>query len=72
MGEVHCSPSDALEAHRILQPRFSVATHFGTFRLADDGFGEPLAELSTALHSLEPEEAARFIALAEGGWRMVE
>jgi L-ascorbate metabolism protein UlaG (beta-lactamase superfamily) len=72
MGEVHCSPADAVEAHRILQSRLSVATHFGTFPLADDGFDEPLAELSRALHGLEPEAAEKFVTLAEGGWRMVD
>lgn len=71
MGEVHCSPEDAVEAHRILQPRLSVATHFGSFPLADDGFDESLAQLSGALRRLKPEAAAKFIALAEGGWRMV-
>lgn len=72
MSEVHCSPLDAVEAHRILQAGLSVATHFGTFALADDGFDEPLAELGIALKTLEPEVAVRFIALAEGGWRMVD
>jgi L-ascorbate metabolism protein UlaG (beta-lactamase superfamily) len=72
MGEVHCSPEDAVEAHRILQPGLSVASHFGTFPLADDGFDEALAELRVALHTQEPETAASFVALAEGGWRMVD
>jgi L-ascorbate metabolism protein UlaG (beta-lactamase superfamily) len=72
MGEVHCSPSDAVEAHRILQPGLSVATHFGSFPLADDGFDEPLVRLNTALLALKREEAANFVALAEGGWRMVD
>jgi hypothetical protein len=71
MGEVHCSPADAVEAHRILQPGLSVATHFGTFPLADDGFDEPLAQLSSSLLTLKGEAAARFIALPEGEWRMV-
>jgi L-ascorbate metabolism protein UlaG (beta-lactamase superfamily) len=72
MGEVHCSPADAVEAHRILQPRLSVATHFGTFALADDGFDEPIAQLNIALQGLGRYGAGRFIALAEGGWRMVD
>lgn len=72
MSEVHCSPADAVEAHRILQSKLSVATHFGSFPLAEDGFDEPLAELSIALQSLNPEGAAQFISLAEGGWRMVD
>lgn len=37
MSRVHMSPSQALEAHRRLSARTSIATHFGTFRLADDG-----------------------------------
>lgn len=71
MGAVHCSPEDAVEAHRILQPGLSVATHFGTFPLADDGFDEALVQLNAALLNLDPESASRFIALAEGGWRMI-
>jgi L-ascorbate metabolism protein UlaG (beta-lactamase superfamily) len=72
MSEVHCSPADAVEAHRILQAGLSVASHFGTFALADDRFDEPLAELGSALYGLDLEAAAKFIVLAEGGWRMVD
>src|ERR1700727_3705750 len=36
MGEVHMSPQDAVEAHRALRARVSVASHFGTFALADE------------------------------------
>jgi len=72
MGPVHCSPHDAVEAHRILGPGLSVATHFGSFALADDGFDEPLVQLATALQGLKAETSARFVALTEGGWHMVE
>jgi len=72
MGEVHCSPADALEAHRILQPGLSVASHFGTFPLADDGFDEAPVRLNNLLHTLAPEAAEKFVMLAEGGWRMVD
>jgi L-ascorbate metabolism protein UlaG (beta-lactamase superfamily) len=72
MGEVHCSPADAVEAHRILAPRLTVASHFGSFPLADDGFAEPLEQLTAALQSSEPDVAARFIAISEGDGRMVD
>ncbi len=72
MGEVHCSPADAVEAHRILASRLSVASHFGSFPLADDGFAEPLELLTAALQSSEPSVAARFIAMSEGDGRMVD
>ncbi len=71
MGLVHCSPEDAVEAHRILRPGLSVATHFGTFPLADDGFDEALSRLSVALRGLEADAAANFVALGEGGYRMI-
>jgi L-ascorbate metabolism protein UlaG (beta-lactamase superfamily) len=49
MGEVHCSPAEAVEAHRILGARTSIACHFGTFPLADDGEVEAEEELKRAL-----------------------
>jgi L-ascorbate metabolism protein UlaG (beta-lactamase superfamily) len=51
MGEVHCSPAEAVEAHRILGARTSIACHFGTFPLADDGEIEAEEELKRALVS---------------------
>ena len=36
MSRVHMSPEQALEAHRLLGARTTVATHYGTFQLADD------------------------------------
>jgi L-ascorbate metabolism protein UlaG (beta-lactamase superfamily) len=55
MGEVHCTPEEAVEAHRILAPRISVATHFGTFPLADDGQIEPIERLREALKEDLPD-----------------
>ncbi len=71
MGEVHCSPADAVKAHRILRPGLSVASHFGSFPLADDGYAEPLAGLNAALLELEGDATATFIALTEGDSRLI-
>ncbi len=49
MGEVHMSPDEAVEAHLRLGARVSVASHFGTFDLADDGEDEPVERLQQAL-----------------------
>jgi L-ascorbate metabolism protein UlaG (beta-lactamase superfamily) len=49
MGEVHCSPRQSVKAHRVLGTRRSVASHFGTFPLADDGENEPAQRLAEAL-----------------------
>lgn len=55
MGEVHCSPAEAVEAHRILGAPTSIACHFGTFPLADDGDVEAIEELKRALRAARPE-----------------
>jgi L-ascorbate metabolism protein UlaG (beta-lactamase superfamily) len=49
MGEVHMSPAEAVVAHMALQSRVSIASHFGTFALADDGEDEPVDELNRVL-----------------------
>ncbi len=52
MHPVHLSPAEAVNIHYLLKPNVSVAIHFGTFALGDDGEFEPLVELKAAL----PEE----------------
>ena len=49
MKAIHMSPFDAVEAHRQLEAHRSLAIHFGTFPLADDGQWEPLGDLDKAL-----------------------
>ena len=44
----HMDPDEAVRAHRDLAAQVSVATHFGCFRLSDEGFDEPLQELAAA------------------------
>jgi len=48
MHPVHVSPAEAVEAHLVLGAHRSVAMHFGTFRMADDGQDEPVEELAAA------------------------
>jgi L-ascorbate metabolism protein UlaG (beta-lactamase superfamily) len=45
MSPVHMGPDQAIEAHRILEAQASVATHHGTFQLADDGIDTARREL---------------------------
>jgi L-ascorbate metabolism protein UlaG (beta-lactamase superfamily) len=55
MSRVHTSPDEALRAHRILGAGTSVAIHFGTFRLADDGQDEAPGRITSLLReSHEP------------------
>jgi L-ascorbate metabolism protein UlaG (beta-lactamase superfamily) len=62
MGPVHMSPQDAVCAHQELRAASSMATHFGTFSLADDGEEEPVTELQRALQAAGIP-ASRFITL---------
>jgi len=49
MRPVHIDPAEAVAASLTLQSEFSLAIHFGTFNLADDGFAAPPLALATAL-----------------------
>lgn len=67
MGPIHMAPSQALYAHRLLDARYSIATHFGTFPLADDGEAEPVREFKRALQMGSPTQP--FVLLQEGEGR---
>ncbi len=49
MREQHMNPDDAVQAHLTLGSRRSVAMHFGTFRLTDEGVDQPAHDLATSL-----------------------
>jgi L-ascorbate metabolism protein UlaG (beta-lactamase superfamily) len=46
MHPIHCSPKEAVQIHLDIQARKSIACHFGTFPLGDDGMYEAVEELS--------------------------
>lgn len=69
MGPVHMTPEQAVEARRILQAATAVATHHGTFALADDGYEEPSQRLRSALQAAP--DAAQFWVLPEGEGHMI-
>lgn len=48
MEAIHMSPEEAVKAHQDLQSQNSIAMHFGTFPMADDGMYEPLEDLNKA------------------------
>lgn len=49
MQTIHMSPEEAVMAHKDLQSHNSIAMHFGTFPMADDGMHEPVEDLHKAL-----------------------
>src|SRR5262249_25277663 len=48
MKPAHMNPEEAVRAHLDLGPRVSIAMHFGTFQLPDEGIDEPLRALERA------------------------
>ena len=49
MQPVHIDPAQAVDAHFALRAETSVAIHFGTFALGDDGEEDPLWDLKEAI-----------------------
>lgn len=69
MSPIHCSPEEAVQIHLDLNSPQSIATHYGTFPLADDGYADPLSDLTTALHA-RGVTSEKFLALKEGEARV--
>lgn len=70
MFPTHLSPSDALEAHFILDAQTSIAMHFGTFQLGDDGRTEAIDLLTNIIAETNMEET-QFLILDSGEGRDV-
>ena len=66
MSPVHMNPAEAVRAHEILEASRSIGMHWGTFRLADDGYEQPMRELEAALADANPTQPGDFI-VPEGG-----
>lgn len=49
MSPIHVSPEEAVQIHSDTKSEKSVAIHFGTFPMADDGMHEPVRDLEKAL-----------------------
>jgi len=49
MNGQHCNPAEAVQIHRDLGARMSVAMHWGTFQLTDEGRSDPPEALVAAL-----------------------
>jgi L-ascorbate metabolism protein UlaG (beta-lactamase superfamily) len=65
MADQHMSPADAVQGLKLLGARQALGYHWGTFKLTDEGVGQPLADLATAL-AAEAVEPARFVGAQPG------
>jgi len=70
MHPVHISPDEATELHELLEARVSMAIHFGTFALGDDGEFEPVKKLRAALKNKDKTDS-HFWVLEHGEGRDV-
>ena len=52
MSPIHMNPEEAVRAHKDLHSRYSIAGHFGTFQLTDEGYDDPIIALSKAKKEL--------------------
>jgi len=66
MSPVHMSPSDALKAHQLVGAATSVAIHFGTFQLGDDGIDEPVQLLQQEMLRFIPPPRFWVLGFGEG------
>jgi L-ascorbate metabolism protein UlaG (beta-lactamase superfamily) len=65
MSPIHCSPEEAVKIHIEVKAKVSIADHYGTFPLADDGEDDPKVELQKALDKNNvPKD--QFLLLKEG------
>ncbi len=49
MSPIHISPEEAVEVHLDVQSKKSIAIHYGTFPLADEGLGDAPKDLEIAI-----------------------
>lgn len=49
MADMHMNPEEAVRAHQDLGAKLSIAMHFGTFQLTDEGHDQPVKDLQVAL-----------------------
>ena len=68
MHNAHINPEEAVEAHVALKARTSVAMHYGTFRLSDEGMDDPVRDLRAAMLR---KGASDFLVLEQGEGREV-
>lgn len=65
MGPIHISPPQAIQVHKDIQSIQSIAMHFGTFPLADDGQDTAQNELILAMKN-EKMDPSKFLIPDEG------
>ena len=71
MSPIHTSPDESVKIHHELGSGTSIASHYGTFPLGDDGQEDPVNDLRYALSRSQPGSGS-FIVLKEGDFIVFE
>ncbi len=71
MKEQHMNPEEAVQAHLDLKSKLSIACHFGTFQLTDEGIDDPVNDLEIAKKKLGVK-ADSFASLENGQSYFIE
>lgn len=71
MSPIHVSPEEAIKIHRDVRSEASIAMHFGTFPLADDGGDDPVTNLKQAMKKYQVGDE-EFLILKEGEARVFD
>lgn len=58
MAPQHCDPAEAVQIHRDLGARQSIAAHWGTFQLTDEAREDPLEALAAARNAAGLDDSA--------------
>lgn len=70
MKPAHISPREAIDVHKTVKANKSIAIHFGTFPLSDEGIDQPLKDLKEELHKAKVTEND-FMILKPGESRQI-
>jgi len=65
MSPIHIDPYEAVKIHQEVKSKVSIASHFGTFPLADEAKEDPIRELEKALSDARLGQSD-FVVLEEG------
>jgi len=66
MRDQHMNPDDAVRAHKDLDARTSIGTHFGCFDLTDEGIDDPVIALAAAMQAHDvPADAFQVLETGE-------
>ena len=68
MREQHMNPTEAVQAHRELGARRSLAIHWGTFPLTDEALDQPPVDLAAARQAQRLSAQDFFVLPIGGTW----